>query len=102
MRPAGDRRIVTHAVMAFGEDGDAVDAGTFEGRRERVRIEFLADIGNERRGVEVEVNLAESGLHVGLAEPERAVFFRVLALGDTSKEAESAAAKFAGVGVGEG
>jgi hypothetical protein len=51
------RRIITLAVMAFGEDGDAIDVGAFHRFREFTGIEFGTDIRNEGRGVEIEMDL---------------------------------------------
>ena len=46
------------AVMALGEDRDAVDVGALHRPRKFRGIEFNADIRDERRGMKIEMHLA--------------------------------------------
>ena len=52
--------VIEMAVMALGEDSDAVDMGAFHGAGEIARIEVDADVADPWAGVEVEMNLAET------------------------------------------
>ena len=54
---ADARRIVVHAVVALGEDRDAVHQGVAVRAGELAGVELAADTGDVRGGVKVEVNL---------------------------------------------
>lgn len=56
------RCIIEQAVVAFCEDGDAVDMSVVERARERVPIEILAHIGHRRSDVKIEVDSPERKL----------------------------------------
>ena len=51
------RRVVTHAVVALGGEGDAVDVGVGERAGEGVGVELARHVGDERRGVKIQVDL---------------------------------------------
>jgi hypothetical protein len=50
--------VITLAMMALGKDSDAVDMRLFNGSRELPCVEFAADVRDERRGMEIKVDLA--------------------------------------------
>ena len=60
MSGAGFRRVVAHAMMALGKDRHAVHPSLQKGRGKGFRIELAADVGNVRRRMKIEVNLAEA------------------------------------------
>jgi len=54
------RRMVAEAMMALRKESDRVHCGFFQRLLPALPVEFLSDPGNMLRGVEVEVDLAES------------------------------------------
>jgi hypothetical protein len=66
MLRAGRGRIIRHAVMAFGEDRNALDVRAAKCLGEGGRVEFAADVGDKRRCVKIEMHMAGGqgkGLH---------------------------------------
>ena len=57
MLAAGLRRVVAHAVVALGGEGDAVDVGVGQRAGEGVGVELARHVRDERRGVKVQVDL---------------------------------------------
>ncbi len=55
---AGAGGVIAHAMVTLGEDRHAVHVGPFEGLGEGCRIKIRGDIGDEGRGVKVEMDLA--------------------------------------------
>ena len=54
---SGLRRVITHAVVALGREGDAVDVGIGQGAGEGIGVELARHVGDERGGVEVQMDL---------------------------------------------
>ena len=54
---SGLRRVIAHAVVALGREGDAVDVGIGQGAGEGVGIELARHIVDVGRGVEIQMDL---------------------------------------------